>query len=233
MSSSASPNSKVLVAPSLLACDFSRLKEEIADVEKGGCDWLHVEVMDGHFVPNLTVGPVVVQWIRKASRLPLDVHLMIEEPLRYLEDYRKAGADSLTVHVEASKDIPKTLETIRGLGAKAGISLRPGTAVEALFPFLGALDLILVMTVEPGFGGQKFMPDMLEKVKTLRARFKGKISVDGGIDRETAPRAVAAGADVLVAGTAIFREKDRAKAIESLRGAVIARRPEGPTKQSQ
>jgi len=206
-----------LIAPSLLSCDFSRLDEEIKEVEKGGCDWLHVDVMDGHFVPNLTIGPVVVRWIRKCTKLPLDVHLMIDEPLRYLGDFRKAGSDRITVHVEACKDVSKTLGSIRELGALAGISMRPKSPVESVYPYLEKLDSVLVMTVEPGFGGQSFMPEMLEKVKALRSRFKGKISVDGGIDPETAPKAVAAGADVLVAGTAIFGQKDRAKAIQRLR----------------
>ncbi len=217
MTSKSKAHRHILIAPSLLSCDFSRLKEEIAEVEKGGSDWLHVDVMDGHFVPNLTIGPVVVQWIKRASRLPLDVHLMIDEPARYLESFRKAGSDSLTVHVEACQDVPKTLQAIRTLGAKAGISLRPKTGVEKIFPYLDQIDLVLVMTVEPGFGGQRFMPEMLEKVKALRPRFQGKISVDGGIDPATAPQAVAAGADVLVAGTAIFGQKDRAKAITGLR----------------
>lgn len=209
--------SKVLIAPSLLSCDFSHLAAEIKEVEKGGCDWLHVDVMDGHFVPNLTVGPGVVSWIRKCTSLPLDVHLMIEEPLNYLAAFREAGADSLTVHIEACLDARKTVGAIRALGARAGISLRPETPVEKIFPFLGELDLILVMTVEPGFGGQCFMPEMLAKVKVLRPRFQGKISVDGGINSETAPQAVRAGADILVAGNAIFGQKDRIQAIESLR----------------
>ena len=206
-----------LIAPSLLSCDFSRLQSEIEEVEKAGCDWLHLDVMDGHFVPNLTIGPVVIRWVRKCTKLPLDVHLMIEEPIRYVEDFRKAGSDSLTVHVEACEEAPKTLDAVRRAGAKVGMSLRPKTAVETLFPFLNQLDLILVMTVEPGFGGQKFMPEMLQKVRTLRPRFQGKISVDGGIDIETARQAVDAGADVLVAGTSIFGQKDRAKAIKGLR----------------
>ena len=206
-----------LIAPSLLSCDFSRLKSEIEEVEKAGCDWLHLDVMDGHFVPNLTIGPVVISWIRKSTRLPLDVHLMIEEPIRYLESFRKAGSDTLTVHVEACRDVSETLEAVRKSGAQCGISLRPKTPVETLFPFLEALDLILVMTVEPGFGGQPFMPEMLEKVRALRSRFRGKISVDGGIDPKTAPLAVAAGVDVLVAGTSIFGQKDRSQAIKELR----------------
>lgn len=208
---------RVFIAPSLLSCDFSKLGEEIREVERGGCEWLHVDVMDGHFVPNLTIGPVVIQWIRKVTRLPLDVHLMIEEPIRYLEAFYKAGATSLTVHVEASKDIGKTLTEIRHWGAQTGLSLRPQTPVEQVYPFLNQLDLVLVMTVEPGFGGQRFMPEMLQKVKMLRSRFQGRISVDGGIDAETAPEALAAGADVLVAGTAIFGPQDRDKAIQSLR----------------
>lgn len=208
-----------LVAPSLLSCDFSRLREEIEEVEKAGCDWLHVDVMDGHFVPNLTIGPVVVHWIRKCTSLPLDVHLMIDEPKRYLESFREAGSDRITVHVEACQNVPETLTQIRKLGAAAGISLRPKTSIDSIFPYLNQLDMVLVMTVEPGFGGQRFMPDMLVKVKTLRSRFKGKISVDGGIDFETAPQAVAAGADVLVAGTSIFGQKDRAQAIRNLRNS--------------
>lgn len=217
MNPASSPARKILIAPSLLSCDFSRLKEEIQEVERAGCDWLHVDVMDGHFVPNLTIGPVVVGWIRKSTRLFLDVHLMIEEPHRYLKSFREAGADALTVHVEACPDIPGTLTAIRDLGAKTGISLKPKTAVDAILPYLDRMDLILVMTVEPGFGGQKFMPDMLEKVRLLRPRFQGKISVDGGIDAATAPQALAAGADVLVAGTAIFGQKDRARAVKDLR----------------
>lgn len=208
---------RTLVAPSLLSCDFSRLKLEIEEVEKGGCDWLHIDCMDGHFVPNLTVGPVVVHWIRKSTRLPLDVHLMIDEPVRYVEAFRKAGADSLTVHVEACQDVSKTLESIRAHGAKVGISLRPRTPVEKIFPYLEKLDLVLVMTVEPGFGGQRFMPEMLEKIRALRPRFPGKISVDGGIDSTTARAAVSSGADVLVAGTSVFGQKDRSQAIKELR----------------
>lgn len=225
MKSESAPKDFVLIAPSLLSCDFSRLKEEIREVEQAKCDWLHVDVMDGHFVPNLTIGPGVVSWIRKSSRLPLDVHLMIQRPLQYVEAFRKAGADWITIHVETGDEVPETLKAIRKLGARPGISLRPKTSVEALRPFLDQVDLVLVMTVEPGFGGQKFMPQMLEKVKKLRPHFHGKISVDGGIDFETAPETVAAGADVLVAGTAIFGQKDRAQAIQNLRLSRIPVRP--------
>lgn len=212
---------RVLVAPSLLSCDFSRLREEIGEVERAGCDWLHVDVMDGHFVPNLTIGPVVVNWIRKSTELPLDVHLMIEEPMQSLEAFRKAGADWITVHVEACRNLRETLRAIRKLGARAGVSVRPKTPIDTIEPFLQELDLVLVMTVEPGFGGQAFMPEMLEKVRQIRPRFSGKISVDGGIGPETAPSALEAGADVLVAGTAIFGQKDRSQAIERLRRCAI------------
>ncbi len=212
---------KILIAPSILSADFARLGEEVRDVEAGGCDVIHVDVMDGHFVPNLTIGPPVVKSLRKITKLPLDVHLMIEEPARYLEDYRKAGADWLTIHVEAAKDVAGTLAKIRSLGAKPGISLRPGTPLSAIEPYLSKIDLVLVMTVEPGFGGQSFMPDQIEKVSGLRSKgFTGLISVDGGIAAATAPSALAAGADVLVAGTAVFGSKDRGAAIRGLREAV-------------
>ena len=208
---------KIWVAPSILSADFSRLDREIAEVERAGCDTIHVDVMDGHFVPNLTIGPPVIHGIRKVTKLPLDVHLMIEEPLRFLEDFKKAGSDWITVHVEAAKNVGETLKEIKRLGAKAGISLKPGTSVERIEPYLGNLDLVLVMTVEPGFGGQSFMPDMIEKVRRLRPKFSGLISVDGGINFETAKMALAAGADILVAGTAIFGAKDRKRAIDDLR----------------
>lgn len=211
---------KILVAPSILSADLSRLGEEIASVEKGGCDLIHVDVMDGRFVPNLTLGPPVIGWIRKVTKLPLDVHLMIEEPIRYLEDFRKAGSDWITVHVEATQKISETLNAVKKSGAKVGMSLRPKTPLKAIEPYLKDLDLILVMTVEPGFGGQSFMPEMMEKVKALRPKFSGNISVDGGINPQTARTALQAGADILVAGTAIFGEKDRSRAIGALRAAV-------------
>lgn len=208
---------KILLAPSLLSADFSRLAEEIRDVENAGCDWLHVDVMDGHFVPNLTIGPVVVNAIRKVTKMPLDVHLMIDAPGRYIEEFRKAGADWITLHVEAEKDIRETLLAIKRLGAKAGLSLRPKTTIAELEPYLNDLDLILVMSVEPGFGGQSFIPETMAKVKALRSKFSKLISVDGGIDPKNASQAIAAGADVLVAGSAIFGKKDRGQAIQDFR----------------
>ena len=208
---------KILLAPSLLSADFNRLAEEVRDVEHAGCDALHVDVMDGLFVPNITIGPLVVQAIRKVTQLPLDVHLMIDRPSRYIAEFRKAGADWITVHVEAEKDVSDVLKSIRKLGAKAGLSLRPGTPVAELFPFLDMLDLLLVMSVEPGFGGQSFMPNMMEKVTALRPKFSGLISVDGGIDPHNASQAITAGADVLVAGSAVFGKPDRARAIQEFR----------------
>jgi ribulose-phosphate 3-epimerase len=209
----------IWIAPSILSADFGRLAEEIKDVEASGCDALHIDVMDGHFVPNLTIGPVVIRWIRKATRLPLDVHLMIERPSRYLEDFRKAGADWITIHVESEKDPGGVLQAIRKSGAKAGISLRPMTPLGALEPYLSSADLVLVMSVEPGFGGQSFMPEMMEKVKVLRSRYEGLISVDGGVNAETAGQVIAAGSDILVSGTGVFGEKDRRLAIGNLRSA--------------
>ncbi len=211
---------KRIIAPSILSADFSQLAHEISDVDRAGCDSIHVDVMDGHFVPNLTIGPPVIRWIRKTTKLPLDVHLMIDEPIRYLEEYRNAGSDWITVHVEACKDVSKTLAKIRSLGAKVGISLRPKTDVKALEPYLKSVDLILVMTVEPGFGGQEFMPEMLEKIRSLRPRFSGLISVDGGINLETGRKAAQEGADVFVAGSAIFKQPDRKVYMDQLRRAI-------------
>ncbi len=210
-------NRKILIAPSILSADFSCLGDEIRDIEQSGCDVVHVDVMDGHFVPNLTIGAPVVKAIRKVTGLPLDVHLMIDEPIRYVDDFKKAGTDWLTVHVEACRDNRATLEAIKKAGMKPGMSLRPGTPIEALEPYLGFLHLILIMTVEPGFGGQSFMPEQLEKVKWLRSRFEGLISVDGGVNSKTAPQVRESGADILVAGTAVFGQPDRAAAIRGLR----------------
>jgi ribulose-phosphate 3-epimerase len=214
---------RLLVAPSLLACDFGHLAEEIRKVEEAGADWLHVDVMDGHFVPNLTIGPGVVEAIRRSSRTPLDVHLMLNHPEQYVKPFLDAGAHYLTVHVEApglgsEGVLQETLETVHRAGAKAGLSLRPRTAVESLKPFLGTLDLVLVMTVEPGFGGQAFMPETLLKVRQLREWFAGDIAVDGGINAQTGQRCREAGANVFVAGTYVFRSASYREAIQSLRG---------------
>lgn len=207
---------KIYISPSILSADFTRLADEIRDIETSGCDWVHLDVMDAHFVPNLTIGPPVIHWIRKTTKLTLDAHLMIEDPIRWVEDYRKAGSDMITFHMEAAKDVRATIKKIRDLGAKVGISLRPRTSVALLVPYLSEIDLVLIMTVEPGFGGQSFMPDMMDKIRTLRKNFNGYISVDGGINSKTAKTCIDAGANVLVAGTAIFGQKDRKQAIQSL-----------------
>lgn len=216
-----SPNKSFLIAPSILSADFARLGEEIRQVEKAGADWIHVDVMDGHFVPNLTIGAPVVKSLRPVTRLPLDVHLMIEEPERYIEDFCKAGSDYLTIHVEATSQVEKTLQRIRALNVKPGITLRPGTAVETVFPFLKLVDLILVMTVEPGFGGQSFMVDQIAKLSALRSELKRQgttalLEVDGGINQETAKQVREA--DVLVAGNYVFKN-DYAQAIKNLKDA--------------
>ena len=214
-------NKKILVAPSILSADFSNLGEEVREVSRGGADVIHVDVMDGHFVPNLTIGPSVVKSIRPHTRLPLDVHLMIEEPHRYVKAFREAGADWITIHVEAATNIRKTLKMIRSLGAKAGLSLRPKTSLKAIRPYLKDIDLVLVMTVEPGFGGQSFMKNQLDKIQSLRKVFKGLISVDGGINGGTGAECVARGANVLVAGSFIFSQKNRKAAIRELRAGKM------------
>jgi len=212
----------VKIAPSLLAADFGRLAEEVRAVEAAGADWLHLDVMDGHFVPNLTIGPPIVRCIRKVTRLPLDVHLMIDDPGTYLAPFIDAGATHVTCHLEAPAVAqPQALEAvlaeIRRRGATAGVSIKPATPVERLTPFLAGMDLALVMTVEPGFGGQRFMDDMLPKLAWLRGCFAGEIEVDGGLDGQTAPRCIAAGASIIVAGTSVFRAPDYRAAIASLR----------------
>ncbi len=215
-------NPRVLVAPSLLACDFSRLADEIRKVEDGGADWLHVDVMDGHFVPNLTIGPIIVDAIKRVSRLPLDVHLMVDQPQQFLAPFVSAGAYALTVHVEAEglrneAMLRETLGAIRKAGAKAGLSVRPRTTADALKPFADAVDLVLVMTVEPGFGGQAFMPEVVPKVRRIREWFAGDLAVDGGINAETGRLCRQAGANVMVAGTYVFRASSCQAAIQSLR----------------
>ena len=212
----------IKIAPSLLAADFSRLAEEVQSVEAAGADWLHLDVMDGHFVPNLTIGPSVVASIRRVTRLPLDVHLMIDDPGTYVAPFIEAGAQHITCHIEApgvadAARLSSLVQEIRRRGTTVGISLKPATPVERLQPVLALVDLVLVMTVEPGFGGQRFMADMLPKVRWLRERFSGEIEVDGGLDGATAPPCIAAGASVIVAGTSIFGAPDYAVAIARLK----------------
>ncbi|CAN5614757.1 ribulose-phosphate 3-epimerase [soil metagenome] len=212
----------VLVAPSILSADFAKLGEEIKRVESAGADWIHVDVMDGQFVPNITIGPPVVRAIRKQTTLPLDVHLMIVEPDRYLEDFAEAGADYITVHVEACVHLQRTLSHIRKIGKKAGVSLNPGTSPETIRYVLDDLDLVLIMSVNPGFGGQKFIEAVVPKIKTVRSMLDNaehpdvRISVDGGINSTTGRIVVDAGADVLVAGNAIYGASDINKAIADL-----------------
>ncbi|MBL7072509.1 MAG: ribulose-phosphate 3-epimerase [Candidatus Omnitrophica bacterium] len=208
---------KVLIAPSILSADFSRLGEEIKLVEKAGADWIHVDVMDGVFVPNITIGPLVVKAVRPLTSLLFDVHLMIDDPVRYVDQFAASGADLVTFHVEACKNSKEVIEKIRTNGKKVGISISPGTPVTAIQDVLDKVDLVLVMTVKPGFSGQSFMAECLEKIGEIRKKYSGYVQVDGGINEETARGAISAGSDILVAGTAVFGEKDYAEAIKKLR----------------
>lgn len=211
-----------IIAPSVLAADFTRLGEQAQEAEKAGADWLHLDVMDGRFVPNISFGPAVVKALRGLTKCPLDVHLMIVEPERYLEDFRSAGADIITVHQEASPHLHRTLAHIRELGAKAGVSINPSTPVSMLKDIAAVADLILIMSVNPGFGGQKFIPGALQRIAETRAlitqtRSSALLEVDGGVDAGNAASILAAGADILVAGTSVFRQSDMCAAIAVLR----------------
>lgn len=211
----------MLIAPSLLSCDFSKMGEEIARMDKAGADWMHLDVMDGHFVPNLTFGAPIIKWVRPFSDKPFDVHLMISDPLRYIDDFADAGVDIITFHIESDSDIDKTIDKIKSRGIKAGLVLKPKTPAEAVFPYLDRLDLVLVMTVEPGFGGQSFMADMMPKVEAIKAEINRRglnvlIEADGGIGDATIAEVARAGVDVSVAGTAVFKAENPSQAIKRL-----------------
>lgn len=216
-------NSKIKIAPSILASDFRNLAQEIKKVEQAGADWIHCDVMDGHFVDNLTFGPVVVEAINRSTKLPLDVHLMIENPVKYIKEFASAGADILTVHIEVCPDLKKVISKIKSLGMKAGCSVRPQTPLSRVKPYLNDLDLLLIMSVNPGFAGQSFISSVLPKVKEAKKLkqekgYKYYIEIDGGINPRTAKLVKSAGAEVLVAASAIFKAKDYHRAIRELRG---------------
>src|SRR3954453_1820513 len=208
----------IKIAPSILSANFARLGEEIKDVEQGGADYIHIDVMDGHFVPNITIGPLIVEAIRPITKLPLDVHLMIENPDQYIEAFAKAGANYITVHVEATRHLHRTIQMIKSFGVKVGVVLNPATPVETIQHIIGDIDMVLLMSVNPGFGGQTFIPEVLPKIRKVKemADQKGlaiEIEIDGGVNPETAKLCMEAGANVLVAGSAIYNQDDYAKAI--------------------
>jgi ribulose-phosphate 3-epimerase len=213
---------RTVIAPSLLAADFSRLAEEITAIEAAGADWLHLDVMDGHFVPNISFGPPVIKALRKVTKMPFDVHLMIAPVDYLLQAFKDAGSDHIMFHPEAGPHPHRTLQTIKGLGCKAGLVLNPGTPVALVEPLMDMVDMLLVMSVNPGFGGQKFIHSQLDKIRVLRAMIDAtgreiRLEVDGGVDAKTAPLCIEAGADALVAGTAVFGAPDYKVAIEAIR----------------
>ena len=212
----------IKIAPSILSADFANLGKDILDVEQGGADYIHIDVMDGHFVPNITIGPLIVEAVRPITNLPLDVHLMIENPDAYIADFAKAGADIISVHVEACRHLHRTIQHIKAQGVRAGVVINPATPVESILPILNDVDLVLLMTVNPGFGGQAFIHDVLPKIKQVASLAKERglsidIEVDGGVNPETAKLCIEAGANVLVAGSAIYNKEDRKQAISSIR----------------
>ena len=222
----------VKLAPSILSADFGRLAEEVAAAEEAGADWIHVDVMDGHFVPNITIGPMVTEVVRQATSLPVDVHLMIERPERYLDAFASAGASVLTVHLETCPHLSRTIDRIRELGVSPGVCVNPATPVEELYEIIPFVDLVLVMSVNPGFGGQRYIPTTTDKLRGARqqldhrGRAGAELQVDGGIDALTGPQAVEAGASCLVAGSAVFGHPDGAAAgVKALRAAIVKQKP--------
>ncbi len=212
----------IKISPSVLACDFSRLGDEAKKVEKGGAEYLHLDVMDGHFVPNISFGAPVISSIRSLTNLFFDVHLMISNPLKYIDDFKKAGADLITFHIESDSPVEETLDKIHAVGCKTGLSIKPATPASAVFPYLDKIDMVLVMTVEPGFGGQSFMYDTMDKVTAIREEINRRnltvdIEVDGGINPETVKVAAKAGANVFVAGSAVFKAENPAQMISTLK----------------
>lgn len=214
------------IAPSLLSCDFSQIGNEVRRMDQAKADFIHLDVMDGHFVPNITFGAPVIGAVRGFTDIPFDVHLMIEEPLRYIDDFVKSGADYITFHVEAKSDISKTIQKIKSAGVKPGLVIKPGTPAQSVFPYLKDIDMVLIMTVEPGFGGQAFMADMMPKVKEIRRQAEQLglsllIEADGGINESTIRAAALAGVDVAVSGTGVFKSADAKQAIENLKRAAL------------
>lgn len=217
----------ILIAPSILSADFRHLERQIQEVTRAGADWLHLDIMDGHFVPNITFGPMVVKTIRSISKLPLDTHLMIEQPENYLEDFKNAGANRITVHVETCPHLHRTIHQIKELGLKAGVTLNPATPAATLAEILPFVDLVLVMTVNPGFGGQKFIPSMIDKIREVRGMIDQVnsrifLEVDGGVSEKNAADLVRAGANVLVAGNSIFGSTNAAKSLKNIRKKALS-----------